>query len=275
MKLNYFLLTVLLLALSCKKEKNLDIQKTEYTAEILSGNQQYGIINQELDSIITIKITNKNGEIHHNAKISFLTSNGSLFSVHHYFSDVYKMHWLLGCDEGIQDASIVVKDSADRLIDTLKIFSSAVKGDLWNRVCGLPLKIESADFLFAMTHKIIEHPDGTLYVLVFSFSDCFLYSSVDNGENWTKKFDFSNFVRVHDIVMGSNGDFFMSSDKGLFKSSDCKNWNKVIEEPINKCFPVDDNTLFACGYIIHYIYRSDDIGETWNRFQYLIPMNIM
>jgi len=254
-------LSIILLILSCNKENPPDAQETEYFAKLSSGNQQSGLINQELDSPIIIDITDENGQNYSKAKISFLSADGNLFSEFKWFSQPYYVRWLLGCNIGIQNALIVIKDSADIPIDTINISATTGKDPLWNRVCGLPMAIDNYQFKFSPIAKFIGHLDGSLYTIAAYSS---LYVSSDNGETWSKKYTLNDYFRINDLTINNSGDFFMSAENGLFKSDDCISWIKVIDKPIARCFALDSKTLFACGSASPEIYRSDNNGETWN-----------
>ncbi len=271
MKLLYLFIAILVIS-SCKKEKNPDTPETsdtlksKYKIEIVSGNQQNGFINQELVNPINIKVTNPEGVQYNKANISFITTDGNLLCQYGPFlSGTYLVYWMLGCKEGIQNASVVVSDTAGKAIDTLQISANVTKDTPWNRVCGLPVKVDGYKFYLSNTLKLIEHPDGTLYSLINSYSDCLLYSSSDQGESWTKISNLKTYSWVHDLTLDDDGNFFLSTDKGLYKSSDCKNWRKVLDGLMNKCFSIDNQTLFACEYLFKTIYRSDDKGETWQK----------
>ena len=263
MKFVYFFFIVLFIT-SCNKENPPEVQETEYFAKLLSGNQQSGLINQELDSPIIIEITDENGQNYSKANMSFLTPNGNLFSEFKLFSQPYYVHWLLGCSIGIQNALIVIKDSAEIPIDTINISATARKDPLWNRVCGLPLATDNGQFKFSPIAKFIKHPDGSLYTIAFPAAYSSLYVSSDNGESWSKKYTLNDYFRINDLTINNSGDFFMSAENGLFKSHDCISWIKIIDKPIARCFALDSKTLFACGSASPEIYRSDNNGETWN-----------
>jgi len=268
MRFLYFFVFIILIS-SCKKEKTPDtpdIPKPKFKVEIISGNQQNGFINQELNNPITIKVTSPEGKLYNRAKISFITTDGNLlFQYGPFLSGTYLIYWMSGCKEGTQNASILVSDTTGKAIDTLHVSANITKDTPWNRVCGLPVKVEGYKFYLSNTRKIIEHPDGTLYALLTSYSDYLLFSSTDNGESWTEIYNCTAYMHVHDITIDESGNFFLSTDKGLLKSSDCKNWKKVIDGMISKCFSIDNQTLFACDFLLKTIYRSDNKGETWNK----------
>lgn len=266
MKLIYFIAAIVLIS-SCTKDKTSDTPDTpkpKFKVEIVSGNQQNGFINQELGNPIIIKVTNPEGVPYNRANISFITSDGNLLSQYGPFlSGTYLTYWMLGCKEGIQNASVIISDTVGKPIDTLQISANVAKDTPWNRVCGLSVKVDGYKFYLSNVRKIIEHPDGTIYTLLTSYSDILLYSSTDNGASWTEIFNCTAYRHVHDLIIDESGNFFLSTDKGLFKSSDCKNWKKVLDAMINKCFSVDNQTLFANEFLFKTIYRSDDKGETW------------
>lgn len=251
----------ILLVLSCKKEQNeSSIKNIGLKAKIVSGNNQLGLINQELDSTIKITVSDIKGDPYKKAKLVFNTTNGKMMQDD---SNLYAVHWFLDCNVGIQNASIIVYDSIDRLIDTLKISSYAKKDSIWNRACGFPLRIQDSRFIFPTIQKIIEHPNGTIYLTTYSYSEG-MYASIDNGVTWNEQFSFNKFSRVHDISINENGTFFLSTDSGLFMSNESMQWKKILNERIDKCFVLDNQTLFACAGR-YYIYRSNDEGETWNK----------
>jgi hypothetical protein len=268
MRLLYFFVLVFLIS-SCTKEKTQDTPKTpkpEFKVEIVSGNQQNGFINQELANPITIKVTSPEGTLYNRASIALITTDGNLISRNGFYpSGTYLVYWMLGCKEGIQNAAVIVSDSAEKPIDTIQISALVARDNPWNRVCGLPVKVEELKFNLSHVLKFIEHPGGIFYTLLISYSDYLIYSSADNGETWTETSNCTAYMHVHDLTVDANGNFFLSTDKGLFKSSDCKSWKKVIDGMMDKCFSIDNQTLFACEFLFKTIYRSDDKGETWNK----------
>jgi hypothetical protein len=254
MKQICFFLLVIFIS-SCEKDKVADHKNNAFVAETKSGNNQKGFINQELDSTISIVVKDLNGRAYSRARISFSTNDGNMLQ-YEISSGIYGVRWLLGCNEGIQNGSIVIKDSLDRLIDTIKVSAAVTKDLIWNRACGIPLRIEYKLFIFPMIKKIAEHPNGSLFIIDYSGD---LYGSADNGESWNKTYSFSNLLS-HDISINENGSLFLSSDSGLYKSSDGLKWNRILNKPVPRCFVLDNNTL------VTFMQRSDDEGKTWRNF---------
>lgn len=261
-----FLIIVFIIAIclfSCEKEEINHSENNNYTIELISGNNQKGFINQELNSAIKFMVKDNKNQIYKKAIISYQPNNGILFNTY-YTGDTCFNYWLTDCTLGVQSAFIVVKDSEERLIDTIEVSCFVEKDSLWNRACGIPPTISSSEFVFPTIQKIVKSPDNALYVPTYNYYSS-IYRSVDDGETWEEFLDLEPYLWVHDLTIDPIGNIFLSSDKGLFKLQGNNSIKKVMEESIDKCFSIDEKTLFACGYLRHFIYRSDDRGETWNK----------
>ena len=252
---------MILFCISCEKEKSDNNLNNKFVIKILSGDNQTGFINQELDSAIYIMIKDINGKPYNSATISNGSKNGYIPNYIYASKGMYKVSWLLGSNEGSQKLSLVAYDSLKRLIDTVNISAIAKKDSYWNRSFGLPL-FNDFSFIFPTIQKFVEHPNGTIYCTTSSYAG--LFSSNDYGVSWGKYYDFSTLPGVNDLSINSDGTLFLSALSGLFKKSEGSDWSKIYDGLVNKCFVIDNNTLIIEASNTNNIYRSDDGGLTWN-----------
>jgi len=154
-KLHYLLL--LLILFSCKKENDgiKSDNNTGLFVKILSGNEQIGYSFQELDQDIVISIKDKDSIPYCKANFKYLinSGNGLVCNRHSSIKGEYRFRWLLSCNVGTQSASILIFDSINRIVDTLKLTATAKICDKWNRSCGLT--VDSCSFSFDEIKTII------------------------------------------------------------------------------------------------------------------------
>ncbi len=256
MKKFWYVLILIIISISCEKHDETNDKK--YETKILSGNNQTGYNNQELDSTIVIFVTKADGSPYESARFEVKTNDGKLLPDLNHHDGNYPYRWFLGCNLGIQNACIYVYDSLNILIDTLNIESNCIKDTIWNRACGLPLVTSSGEFVFPTVNRIIEHPNGFLYIITHSFSQG-LFCSTDNGASWTKTYSDYNKDMIREIKI-EFGIFYYSSDDGLYNSVDGVNWNRILDKRVSHFFVLDNKTIFADWS------RSNDEGKTWTSF---------
>ncbi len=260
-------LIFLFIIISCAKnsqEEDLSIN-TDLNATIISGNNQRGYSFQELENNLVIKIVDKDSIPYCAAKFKFLInkSNGYVCSRYNRTSQnkgEYNFRWLLSSNLGNQNISIIALDSIDRIIDTIKFSATSQYSDTWNRSWGLPF--DTCQFLFDRTANLIKHPDGRIFL--HSHDRVEFYESLDQGFTWSKlsNLDYANHGVFINIDISWDGIFYLFSEKGLFKSENGKNWNKLIDFYISHYTIFDSgrirvNTLFDGSFL------SNDFGNTW------------
>jgi hypothetical protein len=258
-----YLLVIILFFTYCKKEKNDNNSHDKFVVEILSGENQKGIINQKLDSSINLMVRYPDGNPYNRAIISIGSGDGSILKRIYAKNGVYSILWLLGCNEGLQKLSVIAYDSIENLIDTINISAIAKKDSFWNRSCGIPMG-NDFEFSFSSIQKFVEHPSGVVYLTTHSFA-AGLFSSNDNGISWIKNYDFDTIpgINVNDLSINSDGTILLSAESGLYKKSDGSGWYKIYNGYVSKCFAIDNQTIFIQASNTNNIYRSNDGGLTW------------
>ncbi|MBI5324297.1 MAG: T9SS type A sorting domain-containing protein [Ignavibacteriae bacterium] len=181
--------------------------------------------------------------------------------------------------------------------DTSGVYVSADDGQTWNRLNNSPKTVSITSMVYTKNGKLIAgSEDGGIYISAddgltwtkstasfadYSINDIDIYNekiyvcsngiftSKDDGENWTVIADNPGFPMITSYDINSNGKIFAMSLIGLYSSTDKGNsWSFNPMNGINIDYmngvllDKNDKLYIWSSYLDYFLFSSDD-GTTW------------
>lgn len=108
---------------------------------------------------------------------------------------------------------------------------------------------------------------GMLFFSFLGFAQVNISPSREDGPFWERIYTLPDSCnRTYDIATNAQGDIFVATNKGLFKSSDyAETWESVWQEGDHYCTALDiaPNGRICVGANTDHLCFSDDNGDTW------------
>ncbi len=279
MKKLTFLLPVLLLALSCKKE----FKESSFQLVLLAGDNQTGLPNAELDGDIIVQVL-QDGKPFFSAPITFEPNSGfavpemaSAFSTKITSTDAtgkVKLKWTLGC-LGAQEMKLTLGspgcDQGELTAGTcpklgeLTVHATAEAIGGWTQACGFgPLNFGFTRF----NTEFMEFGDD-----LFVLNNNNVFVSTNDGVDWaavnTPFGPPSQFISGFSV--GTSGEWYMAIfSNGIFKSTDRgQTWSNFSGSNI---FFSQPSEIFVRGNVVMVsdvgqsaIFRTDNGASSWEQ----------
>ncbi|NEU08011.1 hypothetical protein GZH53_06770 [Flavihumibacter sp. R14] len=272
-------LTVFTIFTGCQKsdntEGNPDVS-SEPKAKIalLTGDKQQGIYGDDLPNDLELAISVPAGKTvgQYYIRFGMIQGNGTIADYGHDNpinvapNGKLRVRWRLGCDNPVQKLKAYVyayslSYSTNEITaipeDSVYVQASGTKPSGWGRSCGCGVPD-------IYNSNIITHDNKTLYLASRE-----LYSSTDNGINWTKVAGVPKWSEVRGVQFNSKGWMYvLTKNDGIFFSKDLRNWqainNGILDMRDPTAFMVKDDVLMVSFYFDG-PYLTQDNGGFWQK----------
>lgn len=115
----------------------------------------------------------------------------------------------------------------------------------------------------------IEYMSSNDSLVIVKASNGQLYISRNNGATWTKASIFDGFQNITFIRLNSSAHFFVATGNALYRSTDNgSNWEELLTNPQIDIFKISQQDgLFLYSSSTSKLYRSKDNGENWDELE--------
>jgi hypothetical protein len=269
------------LVLSCTKDDIGSLRTKGYgRLEISQGDNQSGFFGESLSDSIIIKASSTSNHRRYLIKYELIQGNGKIYSVEYSgeqhsiqvdSSGILKVQWRLGCNADIQKVRFVLYvDSThtsydnygyysyfSEASDSVTISASAIRPIGWGRSCG-------CEIMDMYRTSILTYDGNTLYLVSRG-----LYSSADQGLNWTKVKGIPYWDEIVDARFNSLGWIYvLTYQHGIAFSKDFNQWdyinNGILDLRDPTAFLVEDSALFVSFYFDG-PYKTVNNGGFWRK----------
>jgi photosystem II stability/assembly factor-like uncharacterized protein len=263
--------------ISCdKKEQDDELVKTDYVFQKISGDNQIGYYQEELEDNIEIFYKGEDPTI----EFSIIKGNGKVFRNVNSIpeSGTIRTKWFLGCDSLQTLRAYLYVNNKSNLVDSLDFNATAYPQIVdWKTSCGLPFGqkdvylSDSNNFGCATFEKILTTPNGIIYAI--TRDDIFI--SNDEAISFDVLCNFpsnENINAIEDIEVDESGFIYVATNKnGIYKSIDngasWTNLNSGLSSlNIYRINSTRDEVYASSSF--GGIYRTESTSSSWEQISF-------